>query len=323
MSVVTLTLMKCVLSLLITTQAVSFIIHHKNINPSLITLQSTSCNEGFMKVSRPDGNEHELYYRIARPMSMSSKQAKPIVALHGGPSIPSNYLYPLVDHIPYRSIIFYDQIGCGKSDEPEEVHQYSIEFAVNDLKALLKKLGVREFHLYGQSFGGILAYEYLKRQAEEGSIASDVTCLSVILSSAPSNVEQVEKEAERLVNEMDKKDDEDHAKTFRKTHQCRCDELPGPLQESYDAAGKVWRGTTAISDYVATAPSGDATRLPSAMIMRGEYDFVTDACIEKWKDLFNHNFVRYKTLVGCSHHGLLENGSSYGDLVNAFFSEYD
>jgi len=314
--------MKYLLSFLTVINVASFIAHNTH-NPSLLILQSSSLNEGHMRVPRPDGNEHELYYRIARPMSISSKVEKPIVVLHGGPSIPSNYLYPLVDHISYRSIVFYDQIGCGKSDEPQNINQYSIEYAVDDLNALLKKLGVREFHLYGQSFGGILAYEYLKRQAEKGT--ADAVCLSVILSSTPSNVKQVEEEADRLANVMKEKDDEDYLLTFRKTHQCRCagDELPEPLQASFDAAGTVWRGTTAISNYAATAPTENANRLPSAMIMRGEFDFVTDVCVGQWKELFNHNFVRYKILDGMSHHGLLEKGSTYGEIVNSYFSEYD
>lgn len=63
--------------------------------------------------------------------------------------MPSNYLYPLEDVVPYRSIVFYDQLGCGSSDEPKDISQYSIEDSVQDLKVLLKKLGVRRFHLYG------------------------------------------------------------------------------------------------------------------------------------------------------------------------------
>ena len=63
-------------------------------------------------------------YKIYRPMTMSSQQAAPLVVLHGGPSVPSDYLYPLTAVVPYRTIIFYDQLGCGKSDEPEYAPWY-------------------------------------------------------------------------------------------------------------------------------------------------------------------------------------------------------
>ncbi|KAL7450687.1 hypothetical protein ACHAWC_002563 [Mediolabrus comicus] len=158
------------LGLLSQTHAFAKIIVQKT-NPSSLSLKATasSANEGCIQVSRPDGSEHQLSYRIVRPMSLSSAQAAPIVALHGGPSVPSNYLYPLEDVIPYRSIVFYDQLGCGKSDEPKDINKYSIQDSVEDLKVLLKKLGVRRFHLYGQSYGGILAFEYMKSVAATNS----------------------------------------------------------------------------------------------------------------------------------------------------------
>jgi len=169
-----------------------------------------TANEGYVQVSRPDGRKHQLFYRIARPMSLSSTQAAPIVALHGGPSVPSSYLYPLEDVVPYRSIVFYDQLGCGKSDEPKDLNQYSIKDSVEDLKLLLKKLGIRRFHLYGQSYGGILAYEYMKSVANSGNSSTSSSsdnnpeCLSAILSSAPSNVSQIEGKFISLLDELKK-----------------------------------------------------------------------------------------------------------------------
>jgi proline iminopeptidase len=293
---------------------------------------SNAINEGYLEVSRPGGSKHQLSYRIVRPMSLSSTKAAPIVALHGGPSVPSNYLYPLEGAIPYRSIVFYDQLGCGKSDEPKDINQYSIKDSVEDLKLLLKKLGVRRFHLYGQSYGGILAYEYMKSVAMTSKNGNDAECLSAILSSAPSNVSQVEEEFVRLLDELKKShskdDDRELSDTelgdlFRTTHQCRIPEMPALLKDAYANAGSVWRGTDAIKDYIATPPTEDASRMPSSLIMRGEYDFVSDECVEAWKSNFNTKFLRYKTLKGCSHHGLFEDGATYGEHIDSFCAEYD
>jgi proline-specific peptidase len=130
-------------------------------------------------------------------MALSSRQAAPIVTLHGGPSLPSSYLYPLEKVVPYRSIVYYDQLGCGKSDTPNDVSLYSIEDSVNDLKQLIKHLGIRRFHLYGHSYGGILAFEYMKVVSRENK-KNDVECLSAILSSAPSDIPQLEMQFVRL-----------------------------------------------------------------------------------------------------------------------------
>lgn len=116
-----------------------------------------------LRVERGEDKTFGIDYNwINRPASA----LPPLVVLHGGPSVPSNYLRPLEDVVTDRSILFYDQLGCGKSDEPKETSFYSIPLAVNDLIQLLQEVGVSEqgFHLYGQSFGGILAFEYLKRR---------------------------------------------------------------------------------------------------------------------------------------------------------------
>ena len=285
--------------------------------------------QGTVQVSRgDDDDEHfNLSYNLVRPMSLSSQQAAPIVVLHGGPSVPSNYCFPLAKHVPYRSILFYDQLGCGKSDEPTNMEHYSIGQAVDDLEVVLKQLSIRRFHLYGQSFGGILAFEYLKRCAEQGNDSNneddDEGCLSVILSSTPTNVRQVEEEAQRLIEALP------DPELFRETHQCRTPEMPEPLANAYASAGTVWRGTTAIQDYFAQPPTNNdeggnnISIMPSALVLRGEYDFVTEDCSKDWKKLFNSRSVRERTLQDCSHHGLHENGLLYGDIVDSFFSEYD
>lgn len=204
--------------------------------------------------------------------------------------------------------------------------RYSIDKAVDDLEFFLKKKGIRRFHLYGQSFGGILAFEYIKRVSERNMKVYNEGCLSVILSSAPTSVKLFEEEANRLTRVLDESENNDGLdaeERFRQTHQCRTPTLPPALGDSYARAGYVWRGTDAISDYVAEPPSDEAERMPSALVLRGEHDIVTEACLERWGSLFNHRFVRTKTLEGCSHHGLLERGAYYGDIVESFFAEKD
>jgi pimeloyl-ACP methyl ester carboxylesterase len=299
---------------------------------SSVTSGSDKFKDGKIFVTRERGGlekEYELHYRIHNPMNLSSQQAAPLVVLHGGPGVPSDYLYPLRDVIPYRSIIFFDQLGSGRSPVDaceDDLCLYSIDLAINDLEHLLKKLGVRKFHLYGQSFGGILGFEFMKRIAEGSSIYHDrPDCLCAVLSSVPTDVQQVEGVADDLVSILLDEDNNESTvgERFRLRHQCRTPEKPQPLVDAYNHAGTLWRGTTSIPDWKAIKPSDDASRMPSTMILRGEYDFVSDDCVKEWKEVYNHPFVRYKVLEGCSHHGLLEDSKSYGTLVQSYISEYD
>ena len=308
---------------------------HSNVHAStssLSRLHSTHFGpipfkEGTVPVTRgKEGDEAEkqfdISFTLVRPMSLSSQQAAPIIVLHGGPSLPSDYCHPLAKHVPYRSILFYDQLGCGKSDEPKNLNYYSIDQAVDDLEAVLKQLSIRRFHLYGHSYGGILAYEYLKRCAErsgnEGD-RSDNECLSVVMSSAPTNIQQMEGDWEAMSAALSSPD------LFQQTHLCRTEELPEPLKDAYANAGTVWSGTAAIFDYKAEPPkTKNEILMPSAMIMRGEYDVVTEACSKGWKEKLLHSrSVRERLLADCSHHGLLENGPMYGGLIDSYFAEYD
>ena len=216
-----------------------------------------------------------------------------------------------------------------------ESFSYSIEQGIDDLEQLIKKLGLRQFHLFGQSFGGILGYEFLKRRAQRNKDSNnnnnstsndDYKVLSFIASSTPTSVPKVEAQVQELLQSLLEEDDDETTveERFQKKHICRTEEKPKALEDAYAHAGTVWRGSNAIADYVAEPPSDDADPLPPAMIMRGEHDFVTDDCCRDWKErLWNQKRIRERVLDGCSHHGLLENGFVYGDMVDSFCIEYD
>jgi len=277
---------------------------------------------------------HNIRYHIHNRMNLSSQQGAPILVLHGGPGLPSDYLLPLRDVIPYRSIVFYDQLGCGRSPGPETSEAYSIESSLDDLEVVIKKIGLTRFHLYGQSYGGILAFEYMKRVAEKGSNDDESgasECLSAILSSAPSNVDQMEAAWDDLTANLLEEDPDESTimDRFLAKHACReiatNGKKPQPLADAYEKVGQpgVWCGTDSIKGWSAAKPLESSQRMPSCMAMRGEHDFVTTECIEGWKPAFNHKFVRVKEIEKASHHGLLEDGKTYGEIVNSFFAEYD
>jgi pimeloyl-ACP methyl ester carboxylesterase len=102
-------------------------------------MQSVAVNDGSVEVTRtyfpskaekeeeedggiPVTETYSIATRIFRPMSLSSRQAAPILVLHGGPSVPADYLYPLVDFVPYRAMVYYDQVGCGRSTQPKDLN---------------------------------------------------------------------------------------------------------------------------------------------------------------------------------------------------------
>jgi proline-specific peptidase len=127
--------------------------------------RSFSALHAKLAVQRADGEVFQMDFDfLRRPTSLT-----PVVVVHGGPGLPSDYLRPLQDVITDRSILFYDQIGCGNSDvPPNPSHKYySIDLLTADLHNLVNHVQLERFHLYGQSFGGVLAFEYLKQVGTE------------------------------------------------------------------------------------------------------------------------------------------------------------
>jgi proline iminopeptidase len=249
-----------------------------------------------------------------------------VVVLHGGPGVPSTYLRPLERIVAIdesRPLLFWDQLGCGNSDRPDDESVYSIDKYVDDLVQLLEEVLTDggDFHLYGQSFGGILAFEYLRRERPE-------YCRSVVLSSTPTNVAQVEDEVDRLIQAIRTStstvdgnsrvpDDSELGEAFRKKHQVQTEVPPKPLEEAYAEAGTIFRGTAAIADYNASLEDGEDPVETPALILRGESDFVTLPCIEGWKYLFQEAVVQQ--LEGCAHHGMLERPEHYGTVLETFW----
>ena len=81
----------------------------------------------------------------------------PIIVLHGGPGYPHNYLKPIENLSDERQVIFYDQLGCGKSDRPIDTKLWTVERFVAELAEIIKILKLEQYHILGQSWGAALA----------------------------------------------------------------------------------------------------------------------------------------------------------------------
>lgn len=86
--------------------------------------------------------------------------------IHGGPGACHDYLLPLTDLTPTTPLVFYDQIGNGRSthlpDKNGDEAFWTTELFKNELDNLLAHLGLteRSIDVYGHSWGGMLAAEW-------------------------------------------------------------------------------------------------------------------------------------------------------------------
>jgi len=87
-----------------------------------------------------------------------------VLLLHGGPGATHEYLEACDSYLPAAGIeyYYYDQLGCGFSDQPDEPSLWELDRYVDEVEQVRRALGLERdsFVLYGQSWGGILAMEY-------------------------------------------------------------------------------------------------------------------------------------------------------------------
>ncbi|MFN0181138.1 MAG: proline iminopeptidase-family hydrolase [Gemmatimonadales bacterium] len=107
--------------------------------------------EGFLPV--PGG---QIWYRV-----VGTGTKTPLVLLHGGPGSPTHYLNSLAVLSDDRPVVFYEQLGAGRSTPLTDTTMMTIAHYVRELDSLRSALGLGEIHLLGHSWGSMLAMDYM------------------------------------------------------------------------------------------------------------------------------------------------------------------
>ena len=106
---------------------------------------------------------YNTWYRIVGQGEQPGKV--PLLCLHGGPGFPHDYLEPLEAlAVEGRQVVFYDQLGCGNSDVPEDPSIYTVDLFVEEVDAVRRALRLDAVHILGHSWGGMRAMEYALTQ---------------------------------------------------------------------------------------------------------------------------------------------------------------
>lgn len=102
-----------------------------------------------------------LYYRVRG-------DGKPVLLLTGGPGHAGDYLEPVFQHLSATQMaILPDQRGTGRSAlQPLDTSTITVAKAVEDLERLRSALRLKQWALFGHSWGGMLAMAYTAAHPE-------------------------------------------------------------------------------------------------------------------------------------------------------------
>jgi proline-specific peptidase len=282
--------------------------------------------EGFIPVG-----EYSVWYRMVG--GGADQENIPLFTLHGGPGIPHDYILDMAALASdTRRVIFYDQLGCGRSDQPNNPALWTIERAVSEIDTVRRALGLKKVHLWGQSFGGLFALEYALSQPQG--------LVSLILASSTSSIPLWIAEANRLREALppaiqatllrheqagttDDPAYQQATMVFYDRHVIRLKPIPEHVQRAMDQAGQVYSTMNGPSEFhvIGTIKDWDRTNRLSeihvpTLITSGRYDESTPLI----------NDVLHKGITGSewalfeqsAHMAHVEERELYGSTVKAF-----
>lgn len=283
------------------------------------------------------------WYQVTTP-DEPRPGALPLVVLHGGPGMAHDYLRnlaALADETG-RTVVHYDQFGCGRSSHRPDapVETWVPQLFVDEFEAVVAHLGLKRFHVLGQSWGGMLGAEIAVR--EPAGLASLAICNSPasmqlwvdgaaeLRAQLPADVQEALLRHEGTGTTGDP---EYLAATqvFYERHVCRVVPMPQDFvdsEEQMEAEPTVYHTMNGPNEFHVIGTMRDWTivdRLPSVtaptLVVAGEHDEATPATWQPFVDgidgAVSHVFP------GASHCTHLEQPEEFRRVVAGFFADHD
>ncbi len=277
------------------------------------------------------------WYRIVEG---ENTDRPPLLLLHGGPGSTHNY-FELLDDIceTGRIVISYDQLGCGESYLDGHPELWNMNTWLNELIAIREFLHLKQVHILGQSFGGMLLLEYLLLNPEG-------VCSAILSSTLPASWLWA-KEQHRMIRFLSEKeqsaiskaessgiyDDPDYLEANSKYMDLHCASTPTedspeclrrvnkPGEEAYITA---WgpneytpMGTLRSYDVIDRLTR---IRVPS-LIISGTDDLCTPLIAKTMADRIPD--ARWELMENCRHMCFSDNQEGYMKLMKEWLPIYD
>jgi proline iminopeptidase len=261
-----------------------------------------------------------------------------LLAVHGGPGLPHNYITSLERLANEREVIFWDQLGCGNSECPSNMSLWTMERSVAEMDAVVQGLGLDRFHVFGNSWGGMLAQQYVL----------DVTsgAVSLTISNSIASIPQFSEMVAQFKTELDTAtqaaiDRHEAAgttysaeyqaaiRTWNETYLCRLLPWPQELQEAFKKMGaEIFETMFGPSDFhiVGTIRSWDVLgRLPEitlpTLVLAGRFDECAPE--HMWEMHQRIDGSRFEVFESSAHMPFIEEPRRFDQVMRDFLRLHD
>lgn len=281
--------------------------------------------------------EHHTWYRITGTLP-SDRPA--LVVVHGGPGATHDSLLNLAElAADGRAVIHYDQLGNGGSSHlPDRGADFwTVGLFLDELANLLTRLNVREYVLFGHSWGGLLsaAHASARPAGLRGLILADSPAsyplwrqeMETLRAQLPPGVDDVLRRHERA-GTTDSAEYVEAALVFYRRHVCRLDPWPRDYlatvmeMQNDPTVYTVMNGPT---EFHVTGTLRDfhvldrvaAIDVPT-LLVSGRHDEATEATIRPYQDLIPD--VRWEIFEESSHVPNLEEPARFREVIAKYLN---
>lgn len=295
-------------------------------------------------VGKEDSNDGGLFGFFGKKADNTARKKLPLLVLHGGPGLPSRYLETLELLAGQgRQVIFYDQIGCGKSflaseDASPRPEDYSVDLFLEELGAVKRALGLKRHHVVGHGWGGMLALTALARSTAEEKEA----VASLALASTPPSYRALVQDRQRRARELpDELRDALLGEAPRDVRAGALDQYRRRVVTRRPDAGCLNVASAGQSTLVSTALCGPnqfqvggllkdwvvADLLPSlvvppTLVLRGENEELSRESVDGLVQLLPAD-ITVKTFEGAGSYAHIDAWESYLESLDTFLSSHD
>lgn len=250
-----------------------------------------------------DFRGHRTWFRVTGDLDSGRL---PLIVAHGGPGCTHDYVDSFKDLAATgRAVVHYDQIGNGRSthlpDAPSEY--WVVDLFLAELNNLIAHLGIRDYALLGQSWGGILGAEHAVRQPAglKALIIANSPASMALWSEAANELRQAlpaEVQATLLQHERagttDSAEYRAASDVFYARHVCRVQPMPAEVARTFaaiDADPTVYHAMNGPTEFHVIGSMRDWTiidrlsriQVPTLLIS-GRYDEATPATVQPFAD---------------------------------------
>ncbi len=274
-----------------------------------------------------------VWYKI-----VGSGDTIPLLVLHGGPGFPHNYLKPLESLSDERPVVFYDQLGCGNSDRPEDPNLWHTERFVEELAKVRQSLNLEQVHILGHSWGSMLATDYALTQPEgivslilaspPLSIPRWLEDVGTYRKQLPADVQEV-LDRNEIAGTTESEEYEEAVMEFYRIHLCRMDPWPEVLEQTLVGAGlQVYHTMWGPSEFFMTGNLADYDRtsrvgelVVPTLFTCGRYDEASPDATAWYQSLIPQ--AEIAIFENSSHMPHLEEMEFYLQVVQEFLNSID